>query len=351
MSPEYGPAEPDIAFTPAKIGSGARFLLCSDRLSDLLDDDSLATIMLAHKDPKKAADDLVEIAKKNGGHDNITVAVIDVAPESAAVKVIKNKVVCGCIAAVLAAGLGIGGYTLLKPDNEAVDIFEDIDAELQAVEDAENFKEALDAIVLTKDSYGNAINEFKTYSGTVDESNGNVKAKNDELKTSIETAQTKFDTFADAITAIETDEASDDVEKMDKIKELASSENTVHKELKDAISECSNKKSAVDTAIETSRTTPEPAEQNKPEKTEKSEKKPMPTKKSGGNSTPKPAEKTDTPAKPATQATQKPAPVKSAPPATAKPATPKQDPPASQNNTQNNGQGGSNNTGGRGGVN
>jgi len=338
MSPEYGPAEPDVAFSPAKIGSGVRFLLCSDGLSDLLDDDSIATIMLAHKDPKSAADDLVETAKKNGGHDNITVAVIDVAPESTAVKVIKNKAVCGCIAAALVAGLGVGGYTLLKPDEPVIDVFEDIEAELQAVDNAKNFKEALDNITVIKDSYSGAITEFESYSGTIDESDANVKAKNDELKTAIETAKTKLTAFSDAISAIETNETMDDVQKMEKVKELASEENAVHKELKDAITDCSTKKSTLDSAIDSSKKTPEPVveDNSSPEKTAKPSNKPNPTKKPTPTKKPEPAPTSKPVDKTTPPAPQKTEPVKTvAPPApqrtepvktVAPPVTPKSTP-------------------------
>lgn len=235
---------------------------------------------------------LLKQQRKNGGHDNITVAVIDVAPESTAVKVIKNKAVCGCIAAALVAGLGVGGYTLFKPDKPVVDVLAKAQAYVEAVKNAKNFKEALDNIIIIKDSYSGAITEFESYSGTVDKSDANVKAKNDELKAAIETAKTKLTAFSDAITAIETDEITDDVQKMEKVKELASEENAVHKELKDAISDCSTKKSTLYSAIEATKKTPEPVieDDKTPEKTAKPSNKPNPTKKSA----PKPAGNTDT---------------------------------------------------------
>lgn len=58
---------------------GDRFVLCSDGLVDEVDDDRIALLMLDNiGDPQATADALVEAANSSGGHDNITVIVIDV---------------------------------------------------------------------------------------------------------------------------------------------------------------------------------------------------------------------------------------------------------------------------------
>ncbi len=58
---------------------GDRFVLCSDGLVDEVDDDRIASLMLDNiGDPQATADALVEAANSFGGHDNITVIVIDV---------------------------------------------------------------------------------------------------------------------------------------------------------------------------------------------------------------------------------------------------------------------------------
>lgn len=57
---------------------GERLLLCSDGLSDEVDEDEIASILRQNADPQKAARTLVEIANERGGRDNVTVVVIDV---------------------------------------------------------------------------------------------------------------------------------------------------------------------------------------------------------------------------------------------------------------------------------
>jgi protein phosphatase len=58
--------------------AGDRLLLCSDGLSDLVDDDAVAAA-LALPDRDAAADRLVELALAAGGKDNVSVVVADVA--------------------------------------------------------------------------------------------------------------------------------------------------------------------------------------------------------------------------------------------------------------------------------
>ncbi len=72
--------EPDVAVDlwefPAVVGE--RFLLCSDGLVDEVVDDQIAQLLQSNPDPQAAAAELVNIANSNGGHDNISVVVIDV---------------------------------------------------------------------------------------------------------------------------------------------------------------------------------------------------------------------------------------------------------------------------------
>jgi PPM family protein phosphatase len=72
--------EPDVAVDlwefPAVVGE--RFLLCSDGLVDEVVDDQIAQLLQSNPDPQAAAAELVKIANSNGGHDNISVVVIDV---------------------------------------------------------------------------------------------------------------------------------------------------------------------------------------------------------------------------------------------------------------------------------
>ena len=66
---------PDLL--PLDLVPGDRLLLCSDGLSDLVDDTTIAAV-LAELDDGPAADGLVESALRAGGKDNVTVVVATV---------------------------------------------------------------------------------------------------------------------------------------------------------------------------------------------------------------------------------------------------------------------------------
>lgn len=68
--------EPDIwLLTPVP---GERFLLCSDGLTGEVTDGDIADVLSDESDPTLAATRLVERAVAAGGHDNVTVVVVDV---------------------------------------------------------------------------------------------------------------------------------------------------------------------------------------------------------------------------------------------------------------------------------
>lgn len=58
---------------------GDRFVLCSDGLVDEVADNEIRQLLIGHDQPDAAATALVAAANRNGGHDNVTVVVIDVA--------------------------------------------------------------------------------------------------------------------------------------------------------------------------------------------------------------------------------------------------------------------------------
>jgi serine/threonine protein phosphatase PrpC len=57
---------------------GDRYLLCSDGLPREVSDDLIGSLLRRLADPREAAAELVEEAKRRGGNDNITVVVVDV---------------------------------------------------------------------------------------------------------------------------------------------------------------------------------------------------------------------------------------------------------------------------------
>ena len=65
----------DLEMLTLEIGDGDIFLLCSDGLSNEVEDEEIATV-LAAGDCQHAAEELVRLALANGGHDNVTVVVI-----------------------------------------------------------------------------------------------------------------------------------------------------------------------------------------------------------------------------------------------------------------------------------
>ena len=70
------PADPDLAMLKARIGD--RFLLCSDGLTDVVSDETLQTTLLQLTDLDAAVEQLVDLAIRSGGPDNITCVLADV---------------------------------------------------------------------------------------------------------------------------------------------------------------------------------------------------------------------------------------------------------------------------------
>ncbi len=58
--------------------TGDRYLLCSDGLTDEVDERDIATVLRHVDDPEEAARELVRRANEHGGRDNVTVVVVDV---------------------------------------------------------------------------------------------------------------------------------------------------------------------------------------------------------------------------------------------------------------------------------
>lgn len=56
---------------------GDRFVLCTDGLTDMVDDVGIRQILAAHADAQQAAETLVQTANDEGGLDNTTVVVVD----------------------------------------------------------------------------------------------------------------------------------------------------------------------------------------------------------------------------------------------------------------------------------
>jgi protein phosphatase len=68
--------EPSLTVREARAGD--RYLLCSDGLSGVVSDETLANTLRSYVDPRECADRLIELALRGGGPDNITCIVADV---------------------------------------------------------------------------------------------------------------------------------------------------------------------------------------------------------------------------------------------------------------------------------
>ncbi len=68
--------EPSLTMREARPGD--RYLLCSDGLSGVVSDETLAETLINYRDPRECADRMIELALRGGGPDNITCIVADV---------------------------------------------------------------------------------------------------------------------------------------------------------------------------------------------------------------------------------------------------------------------------------
>ncbi|MGE5593851.1 MAG: Stp1/IreP family PP2C-type Ser/Thr phosphatase [Betaproteobacteria bacterium] len=70
--------QPDVEIEVGycKLAPSDRFLLCTDGLTGAVDDGEILKVMAAAQDPKSAVDQLVELAMRGGGHDNITAVAV-----------------------------------------------------------------------------------------------------------------------------------------------------------------------------------------------------------------------------------------------------------------------------------
>lgn len=79
-----GPEE--MTVTPSRLTikskNNERFLMCSDGVTDMIDDFEIKKILRENKIPEIATQKIIEKAKENGGRDNITAIVLDIKKEN-----------------------------------------------------------------------------------------------------------------------------------------------------------------------------------------------------------------------------------------------------------------------------
>jgi PPM family protein phosphatase len=90
-------ADPDLAMHEAFAGD--RYLLCSDGLTDVVDDEAVHNVLSTVPDAEKAVGQLIALAIRNGGPDNITCIVADVVDMTASrLAPTRGTVLAGAIA-------------------------------------------------------------------------------------------------------------------------------------------------------------------------------------------------------------------------------------------------------------
>lgn len=95
------------------VETGDRLLLCSDGLSSMISDEDIEEVLTRIGDPQRCANMLVNKAIAAGGHDNITVIVVDVTGFSEIrEKKSRRKVKAWAVMVILALLLVVGGTVL-----------------------------------------------------------------------------------------------------------------------------------------------------------------------------------------------------------------------------------------------
>ncbi len=121
------------------IQAGDRIIICSDGLSSMVPDSRIESIAISCATPQAAADTLVSAALEEGGHDNVTVVVVDVEDDGTTAKhkkQRKHQILIWVIALAIVFGIaGLVGYNIvssswyLANNNGTVGIYQGIDAE------------------------------------------------------------------------------------------------------------------------------------------------------------------------------------------------------------------------------
>ncbi len=104
--------EPSIS-APIPVMEGDRFLLCSDGLTDMVDNPAIQTLLAKGDAPIEAAQALMQQALANGGRDNVTVMCVYIRNASAAKGGEGARRIARRAAQVVGAGLCLTGLLLL----------------------------------------------------------------------------------------------------------------------------------------------------------------------------------------------------------------------------------------------
>lgn len=129
--------------------TGDRLLLCSDGLTGMLEDSRIAELLGGYSDPGIAASELIAAANEAGGHDNISVVVVDIeagAKTGTGVREADRSLrgwiavglwVLAAAAIVAAAGYGAYRYAITRAyvitENGVVTVYQGVPGELAGI--------------------------------------------------------------------------------------------------------------------------------------------------------------------------------------------------------------------------
>lgn len=136
-----------------ELKKGDKFLLCSDGLTDMVDDSAIKKILSQSKNSDDLSRELVYRALHNGGKDNITVMVIsvDTNPRKNNLFAIKKKIVMSFIVIVLCIMVGLVLKIQLNSDTkDTINISDAVDT---AIPNNIYFSNAPDEILVGTDNY------------------------------------------------------------------------------------------------------------------------------------------------------------------------------------------------------
>lgn len=126
-----------------EVTAGDRIIVCSDGLSSMVEDSEIEDIAVSSVDPQTAADNLVSAALEAGGHDNVTVVVVDVLDDGSQEvrRAYRRRWIRGSIIAVVvllaivaaAVGLYVSNSWYLGDNNGTVGIYSGVPFEFLGI--------------------------------------------------------------------------------------------------------------------------------------------------------------------------------------------------------------------------
>ena len=127
-----------------EVEQGDRIIICSDGLSSMVPDSIIESVAVSSASPQQAADNLVSCALSEGGHDNVTVVVVDVVDDGSSDRhhreFVRHLVALGTgLLAVVAVFAALGAFYVrqswyLSDDNGSVGIHRGVNAQFLGID-------------------------------------------------------------------------------------------------------------------------------------------------------------------------------------------------------------------------